>query len=203
MDFFEKYKKKMAKNNILFAILTLLLAGFFGAFAVYFICNGGLSLEADYAISAKGSRSGIPVPNIVLLIMLLGLTAGLLFAVIVLVKKAITNPQYAKFITSVEKIAPAALVGEQLSTLPRSKLAKGDLRFNERYFFYSAGDEILLLQTKDIRNIQPICEEGKYTHYYVMINGSAKEIRIETTKKYALPLAQSIQKAVISAQSTR
>lgn len=203
MDFFEKYKKKMARNNILFAILTLLLAGFFGVFAVYFICDGGLSLEADYAISVKGSRSGIPVPNIVLLIMLLGLTAGLLFAVIALVKKAITTPQYAEFITSVEKIAPAALVGEQLSTIPKSKLAKGDLRFNERFFFYSAGDEILLLQTKDIRNIRPICTEGKYTYYYVMINSSTEDVRIKTTKNYALPLAQSIQKAVISAQGAR
>lgn len=200
MEFFEQYKKKLISQNIFLSVLFVLVSAGFLVGTICFASDDGFSLKTDYAVGVRGTRSGIPVPNVVLLLLLMAMTALMIYCAINAVRNVIKNPVYNKFIANVEKMAPVQLVGEQLSAMPKNKLAKGDLRFDDKYFFYAAGDAMHLLWTHDIVQIRPVCQQGKYENYYVYINTKAEQIRLMTTKKHYMELAQAIHKSVQDAQ---
>ena len=178
MDFFEQYKKKTTVSSVFAVCMIWLLVAGFGVLAVV-LGNYGATIE----------------------MVLFGILAvGMAFYGVIALKNAIKNPQYRKLIACVEKIGPVELIGEKLSAIAKSPLAQGELRFNNQYFFYSAGDAVCLMKTSDIRSIRPICEQTKYKNYYIEVIGLGGMIRIKTTKDHGLLLARSIEKAVGEAQ---
>lgn len=180
MDFFERYKIKTAIINVMTAIFLFLLAAFPAAGAIFLR-------------EAMGTAF-----SILCLVLFCFLAVCAILAVI----QATKNPGYDQLISTVQKIGSPESVGASLSMIAKCKYAKGDLRFDGRYFFYHAGNNFCLLQTSKISNIRPFCEESRYKYYYVIVSTDEESIHIPTTKNYTLPLIKSIQQAVEKAQNT-
>ena len=178
MEFFDRYINKMRRSNCIAAVLLCLLFGGIVAGTVFFAANGY-------------NREAIAC----------GFLAAVILAIAIKgVRDAFHNPKFHKFLTSIESMGPVELLGEQLSAIKRCELAKGDLRFNEEYFFYSAGDTLFLLRTADISGVRPICIQSRYKNYYVLVSGEGETVQIGTTEHCAVLLAQSIQDAIETAR---
>ena len=178
MIFFNRYINKMRRGNCIAAILLFLLFCGIVAGTVFFAANGHNREAIAFGILSA----------IILVLTIKGL------------RDAIHNPKFRKFMASIESMGSAELLGEQLSAIQRCELAEGDLRFNEKYFFYSAGDTLFLLRTKDIYDVRPICVQSRYKHYYVLVSGKGESIQIGTTEHCAVLLAQNIWKAIETAR---
>ena len=180
MSFFDRYKNKMRRNNCIAIVLISLFFGAAVAATVFFAVNGRIRETTAFG----------------------ALSAVLLVREIKGLHDMIRNPKFSEFIAGIEDLGPLESVGAQVSAIKQSELAKGDLRFDENYFFYCAGGLICLWQTKDICSVRTICQQSRYKHYFVAVVSSKGTIHIGTTKDYGEPLALSIQKAVSVTQTT-
>ena len=116
-------------------------------------------------------------------------------ALILFVKDFFTNEEYNAFISKAKFIGDVGVLEEELAGMPKSTLTKGgDLRYNNRLFFYQNGSTIVLARMKDITAVNEQKTESvrHRTRYCVRVRIGLQTVDIETKKSNMAALKEDI-----------
>jgi len=191
MNFFNKFKKKLAVSTLLNILLFVVLAALF-AFVAFQI---GFAVDEYIEFGLRGSKSGIPIPKVIVSSVFLIVCCLMLVSAGQGVWSIIKSIDYNKLMTKVIEIGNVEEIGEMLDSMEKSKYIKSaDLRFNNEIVFYMKDTTASIIKTEDIIGIRSeiVGKHGSETNF-VAVYSKTDVIKIPVSQKNVLPLLEEMR----------
>ena len=191
MNFFNKVKKKLVVSTLLNILLFVVLAALF-AFIAFQI---GFAVDEYIEFGLRGSKSGIPIPKVIVSSVFLIVCCIMLVSAGQSVWSIIKSIDYNKLMTKVIEIGNVEEIGEMLDSMEKSKYIKSaDLRFNNEIVFYMKDTTASIIKTEDIIGIRSeiVGKQGSETNF-VAVYSKTDVIKIPVSQKNVLPLLEEMR----------
>ena len=191
MNFFNKVKKKLVVSTLLNILLFVVLAVLF-AFIAFQI---GFAVDEYIEFGLRGSKSGIPIPKVIVSSVFLIVCCIMLVSAGQSVWSIIKSIDYNKLMTKVIEIGNVEEIGEMLDSMEKSKYIKSaDLRFNNEIVFYMKDTTASIIKTEDIIGIRSeiVGKQGSETNF-VAVYSKTDVIKIPVSQKNVLPLLEEMR----------
>ena len=191
MNFFNKVKKKLVVSTLLNILLFVVLAALF-AFIAFQI---GFAVDEYIEFGLRGSKSGIPIPKVIVSSVFLIVCCIMLVSAGQSVWSIIKSIDYNKLMTKVIEIGNVEEIGEMLDSMEKSKYIKSaDLRFNNEIVFYMKDTTASIIKTEDIIGIRSeiVGKQGSETNF-VAVYSKTDVIKIPVSEKNVLPLLEEMR----------
>ena len=191
MNFFNKVKKKLVVSTLLNILLFVVLAALF-AFIAFQI---GFAVDEYIEFGLRGSKSGIPIPKVIVSSVFLIVCCIMLVSAGQSVWSIIKSIDYNKLMTKVIEIGNVEEIGEMLDSMEKSKYIKSaDIRFNNEIVFYMKDTTASIIKTEDIIGIRSeiVGKQGSETNF-VAVYSKTDVIKIPVSQKNVLPLLEEMR----------
>ena len=191
MNFFNKVKKKLVVSTLLNILLFVVLAALF-AFIAFQI---GFAVDEYIEFGLRGSKSGIPIPKVIVSSVFLIVCCIMLVSAGQSVWSIIKSIDYNKLMTKVIEIGNVEEIGEMLDSMEKSKYIKSaDIRFNNEIVFYMKDTTASIIKTEDIIGIRSeiVGKQGSETNF-VAVYSKTDVIKIPVSEKNVLPLLEEMR----------
>ena len=171
----------------MFVVLAALFA--FIAFQI------GFAVDEYIEFGLRGSKSGIPIPKVIVSSVFLIVCCIMLVSAGQSVWSIIKSIDYNKLMTKVIEIGNVEEIGEMLDSMEKSKYIKSaDLRFNNEIVFYMKDTTASIIKTEDIIGIRSeiVGKQGSETNF-VAVYSKTDVIKIPVSQKNVLPLLEEMR----------
>ena len=194
MYFFMRVKKKMRISKIKVIIPSFVMS----IFMLSGISSMDFSNNKDTKLVLRGTEIGMWLPNWLTtgLVLIFGLVllAISIYSFVSLIK----DKDFNQFMDTVREYGEVEYIGNLLSNIPESRYVKrGELRINNKIFFYLHNGNAKIYPTIYITSVQPKkVKKNDREKYFVDIGFNNEIIEIETQKKQLPLLMEEITSAL-------